>query len=480
MSRKKFFKNVKRKDIIIGVIVTVAVFFGVSYLYMLGSYRINFTNGTTINGIDVSGLTVEEAETKMREGEDDYVLTLKFRNNNTETIYGKDFAFHCVNQYDIEKLLDKQNNRLWFIDILFRKSNDYMIEADFSEEQLKKQLNLMPALQKQNMEAPQDAFPVYKDGSFSIQPEVLGTTLQEKNVYKAVTSAVKKSESTLDMESVYDAPDVKADDKELTEQIPNLNDLVGTKVTYLLPNGKKKVLNGTTLVKWLKKDKNGKHYKDQDRWKAKIKEFVHTLAKEVDTTEQERTFVTHSGETITLPATSYYGWKISEEEEAKQLEKDLKTKKAEKRKPVYSMMEAADLSDNDGFGRDYCEVDLGAQHLWVYKKGKVVLETDVVSGKDDSKHRTPAGAFTAYDMQQNKILRGEKKPNGKYEYETPTKYWIRLTNQGVGLHDAPWRGSFGGSIWKKGGSHGCINLPAAAAAKIYELMSNGTPVIVYY
>ncbi len=480
MSRKKFFKNVKRKDIIIGLVVAIGVFFGVSYLYMLGSYHINFLQGTTINGIDVSGLTVEEAETKVREGEDHYILTLKFRNNKTETIYGKDFAFHCVNPYDIEKLLDEQNNRLWFMNTLFKQNNDYTIEAGFSEQQLKKQLNSMPALQKKNMEAPKDAFPVYKDGAFSIQPEVLGTTLQEKNVYNAVTEAVKKSQATLDMESVYDSPTVKADDKNLTEQIPNLNDLVATKVTYLLPNGKKKVLNGTMLVKWLKKDKNGRYRKDKSLWNEKIKNFVHTLAEEVDTTYEERTFITHAGTEITLPASPYYGWKIDEEKEAEQLEKDLKTKKAEKREPVYSKREAADISDNYGFGQDYCEVDLGAQHLWIYKKGKVVLETDVVSGKDDSEHKTPAGAFTAYDMQQNKILRGERKPNGQYEYETPTKYWIRLTERGVGLHDAPWRGSFGGSIWKRGGSHGCINLPAAAAAKIYELMSNGTPVIVYY
>jgi lipoprotein-anchoring transpeptidase ErfK/SrfK len=53
-------------------------------------------------------------------------------------------------------------------------------------------------------------------------------------------------------------------------------------------------------------------------------------------------------------------------------------------------------------------------------------------------------------------------------------------NGGVGLHDADsWRSSYGGSIYKTNGSHGCINLPLSAAKTIYETVSAGWPVIVY-
>ena len=50
---------------------------------------------------------------------------------------------------------------------------------------------------------------------------------------------------------------------------------------------------------------------------------------------------------------------------------------------------------------------------------------------------------------------------------------------GWGLHDADWRSSFGGSIYKGGGSHGCVNLPPDVAKKMYAQMEVGTPVIVY-
>ena len=47
------------------------------------------------------------------------------------------------------------------------------------------------------------------------------------------------------------------------------------------------------------------------------------------------------------------------------------------------------------------------------------------------------------------------------------------------LHDASWRSSFGGNIYKTSGSHGCVNLPPAAAKKIFENIEDGDPVIVY-
>ena len=47
------------------------------------------------------------------------------------------------------------------------------------------------------------------------------------------------------------------------------------------------------------------------------------------------------------------------------------------------------------------------------------------------------------------------------------------------MHDATWRSEFGGTIYKTGGSHGCINLPHSVAKKIYENISAGMPVLCY-
>ena len=59
---------------------------------------------------------------------------------------------------------------------------------------------------------------------------------------------------------------------------------------------------------------------------------------------------------------------------------------------------------------------------------------------------------------RNKTLRGTKKPDGTYEYETPVAYWMPF-NGGIGFHDATWQSSFGGNRYLSHGSHGCVNMP---------------------
>ena len=71
------------------------------------------------------------------------------------------------------------------------------------------------------------------------------------------------------------------------------------------------------------------------------------------------------------------------------------------------------------------------------------------------------------DRERNRVLRGTKQPNGKYEYESPVSYWMPF-NKGIGLHDASWRSTFGRDIYINSGSHGCINLPTGFAGSLYS------------
>jgi len=53
-------------------------------------------------------------------------------------------------------------------------------------------------------------------------------------------------------------------------------------------------------------------------------------------------------------------------------------------------------------------------------------------------------------------------------------------NGDIGIHDATWRSKFGGQIYITDGSHGCINTPYDVASKIFEYITQGTPVICYF
>ena len=51
-------------------------------------------------------------------------------------------------------------------------------------------------------------------------------------------------------------------------------------------------------------------------------------------------------------------------------------------------------------------------------------------------------------------------------------------NGGEGLHDATWRSSFGGTIYKNSGSHGCVNLPLKTAEQVYGIVHTKDNVLV--
>ena len=165
-----------------------------------------------------------------------------------------------------------------------------------------------------------------------------------------------------------------------------------------------------------------------------------------------------------------YGWKINQSEETEALKQILLSCESQEREPVYSQTAAS--HDANDYGNTYAEINLTAQHMFFYKEGKLVVESDFVSGNESRGWSTPAGVYPLTYKQRNATLKGEN-------YATPVSYWMPF-NGGIGMHDAYWRSSFGGRIYKTNGSHGCINLPPAVAKTIYENISAGMPVLCYH
>ena len=109
--------------------------------------------------------------------------------------------------------------------------------------------------------------------------------------------------------------------------------------------------------------------------------------------------------------------------------------------------------------------------MYFYKDGKKILESDFVSGNVSKGYTTPPGLFSLTYKQRDATLKGQG-------YASPVKFWMPF-NGGIGFHDASWRNTFGGTIYKKNGSHGCVNMPYAAAKTLFENVYAGMPVICY-
>lgn len=175
-------------------------------------------------------------------------------------------------------------------------------------------------------------------------------------------------------------------------------------------------------------------------------------------------FTDFNGEVHSIP---YETWTTSvnieaEVAEVKQCMKQLDMQKD--RKPIMTS-ECGEIPSR------YVEVDISDQVLYVINNGEVIMSSDCVTGHEGV-HDTPVGVFRVSEMMKGKTLTG-------VGYSSYVSRWIRLNERGIGLHDANWRSSFGGTIYKKDGSHGCINLPSAFAGELFKYLEIGDCVVIH-
>ena len=232
------------------------------------------------------------------------------------------------------------------------------------------------------------------------------------------------------------------------------------------------VLDYQTFKDWMTVDSSGNVSFDWNH----IADWIGQLADKYDTFGTDETFHTSLGETVTVTSMNY-GWKMDEETEAAWLDETLKSGESATRQPQWLESAMARGEEND-IGDTYVEIDITNQRMWFYKDGQCLVDTPVVTG-DATKdgYETPLGLYCLFDKEAKAILRGADNLSGK-SYNTPVDYWMPF-NGGVGIHDAKWRASFGGTLYQGNGSHGCVNTPWDQAGIIFDNIEIGTPIVVY-
>lgn len=445
-------------SVVLGILL-IAYISGVVY------YSSHYLEGTVINGIDVSKMTVEELEHTIAS----YALTIKERGIEDNDVYveginGTDIDMQIVSDSGISDILKAQNQFLWFKKGNHTYTKEMLI--DYDEEKLQEAILQLKGFNKKHANKPTDAtVSEYKEGKgYSIIKEKQGNFLDKNKTKEAVTNAVCNLETEINLEEAdcYLKPSVYAEDEELKDLISDINTYTGVEITYTFGENVETV-NGSMIAEWIVID-NFKADLDSEL----VAEYVATLRKKYDTIFRDRTFTTSYGKTVTVKGGDY-GWWMNYVKEAEELTQMIKGGMSGERKPVY-YQEAAQYGAND-YGDTYVEINLTAQHLFLYKDGTKILETDFVSGNTSAKMGTPVGTYGITYKERYSVLVGET-------YESTVSYWMPF-NGDIGMHDAIWKTQFGKDFYKKDGSHGCINLPYLTAKKIYQEIEKGTPVICY-
>ena len=467
-SKKK--KGAKIALIALGSIIGLLVLVYAGFAVYFSSHFLFFTE---INGTDFSFKDVEQVEDYMKKQVSDYTLTLEESDGGKEQISGNDISIEYIAGEQLEKIMEDQDNLLWPKSIWEHPKIESKIGVKYDEAALAGVVANLKCKNPENQTPPVDARPEFQEGQFGVVPEVVGTQINTEVFNAKIAEAINGFQPTLNLSEAgcYVMPRFVSDSPEVLAAKDAMNSYLRANITYDF-NPNTEVVDASVISQWVRVDGDMNVTFDE----GQVRAYVQSLADKYNTKGRPRSFTTATGNVVTVEGGSY-GWLIDQEAEYNALIANIQNGETVTREANYASR-AASHGGSD-VGSTYAEVDLSAQHIYFIQNGQVVLQSGCVTGNPNKGNATPQGVYSLAYKALDQTLRGTKKPDGTYEYETPVKYWMPF-NGGIGFHDATWQPAFGGNLYQTRGSHGCVNLPYDIAGQLYNLISAGVPVVCHY
>lgn len=467
--------------VIIGICIVLAVGYAAAGVYFSG----HFYNGTVINGCDVSGLSSDEAKEKLKSSVDGYVLTLEEHNGYTETISGSDIDLTVSITDTFDALLKNQGGFAWASHLFGSReftADENMINYTYDNVKLSEIVDSLDCISPEYPIEAKNASLILMDGEFQIVPEDVGNTAQRDKLEEKIKISIESQKDTINLteEDIYDKPSVYSDDPEIVAKKDLCENLINIEIDLIFGYSDEHI-DIQTILDWIgvTKQDDGEYTLTVDR--DAVAEYVKTLSEKYNTFGKPKTFAATRGDVVEI-IYGDYGWLLDSNYAIDKITElvlsgqsvtlDLSDHSEASNQWWTQTAVGYDANGNDYFGTTYAEVSISEQHMWMYQDGVLALETDVVTGNPNLGNDTPQGAFKIRYKELNATLRGPG-------YVTPVAYWMVFADD-VGFHDATWQPNFGGDLYYSNGSHGCVNMPIDQAEKLYDLVYDGMPVLVYY
>ncbi len=440
-------------------------------VYLAGAFFFagHYYWGTRIDGRDYSFQARERVREEILNPSVNYRLSILGREGMTDVLTPEELGMTYAFDDTLERVNAGMTGLGW--PAMLWQDNSYELPKTilYDQEALERRLERSPFWDEKKVREPVDArIGEYVEGEgYSIIKEDPGTVLNHDLVLAAVEEALENLTEELDLTEgdFYSQAEVRADDPELEKALETANRYVSARITYTW-NDVTQVVDGSLIHKWIRIEGSQVELDEEA-----VRDFINGMAREHDTFGKNRRFITTDGEELVLKGGSY-GWWSDRAAETEALAESVRKGEQEEREPAFFSRGYARGTAGEDIGSSYVEIDLGEQHLYLYIDGEILLESDLVSGNLSRGYGTPAGVFGLTYKERDATLTGET-------YASHVDYWMPF-NGNIGMHDASWRGEFGGDIYMNSGSHGCINLPPQVAAQIYEHVERGFPVICYY
>lgn len=470
-------KKSAKKPAIIAAVSVVAVLL-VVYLAGFAFFSGHFFPNTNLNNEDLSMQPSDALADKIQNQADSYTLTIsgqgfKYSFQQGETAI--DIDAHQI----AEDAAKRQDVPLWFIEVFRQHDVSDIVVADYEEGALDSVIDEQVKAFNENQDASVDATVTYSQpvDAFVLKPEVYGTQLDAEAVCAKAGQCIMEMRTDCQLtEDDLIKPKVVSSDTRVMDAVQKANDLFPDSVSLML-NGSVKAatIDKATFGGWL--------YINPDDYSLVISQdgvtsWVEDKASGMNTVGSKRTWTREDGKVCTVSGGTF-GWKVDTSSLSQK---------------VYDALVAGGATSIDipcsqsgnvytGAGeRDwgaYVDVDITEQTARYYDaSGNLLHSCGVVTGKPVQGRNTPTGVYYLNNKESPSTLVGYKS-NGEKDYETKVTYWMPFVGNSVGLHDAPWQASFGGSRYQTNGSHGCVNLSTSDAQWFYQNLSKGVCIVTH-
>lgn len=477
LTTKKKMSTGKKVALVLSAVVVVLL----AAAYVVGGvfFSTHFYPNTKFNAKDVSFQSDNEFVSEVEAIVPYYVLTI------TGEDYIQEISADQVNlKVDPKQLkrdaFEAQQAWSWPIKIFGDHDVSDMIEASFDQGKVQKLL--APSVEEHNKvaEPSVDAMIAYdqKRDTLVVQEEFYGNVIDLPVFIERVDECLAGMQSALHIDSsVCVQPVILSTDERFKAALPAAQDLINGEIELTMAEGSVSAgkVGKDLLVTWLTLD-------PETLMPTLDQELVTTWADkkgiELNTVGTKRTFLRGDGQTVDVSG-GVYGWKVNTADLASTLIGNVTA--GNFATIDIPCEQTADVYNGAG-ERDwgaYVDVDISEQKVRYFNENNEMLyETNCVTGDATRGRSTPTGIYYLRAKKSPEILTGLN-ADGSKDYETHVTYWMPFIRNSIGLHDASWRGRFGGTIYRGNGSHGCVNLPTDAAKWFYENLTTNTAVLVH-
>jgi lipoprotein-anchoring transpeptidase ErfK/SrfK len=468
LSRKKsviWYKNWKLVTTIIIIIISLL-------LAAISIYQAtHFNSNIKINDIEVSGLTADHALKKLQTS----VLTNEVYIGDQQILNGKDtqMGYTEMDLPVIKKLLKNQ----WTFFPSFKTKNYSLMPSEqdmYRNQILKTELEQKLISMNQDLKAPTDAHAILEEGKIIVSKSMKGEQYDVTTLIKEYEK--KEYTSEIHLNSVYLEP-IKEDSEIVKNQEQKLQEFLHHTVEYKVQD-QAHSLRASDLIKNASLSEDMEVLIDPSDINKKIAEINDSQS----TLGKNFTFKTHSGKQISVKGQGY-GWALDVKKETALIKEAFeKGEKSISASNIYgngwsNEGYGYEAITNNGIGDTYAEVSIADQRIWIYKDGKLVESTHVVTGKHITGEDTSPGVWYILYKRSPYTLTGSSAGNPNYSIEVD--YWAPFTNSGQGFHDASWRNNWANNAYLTAGSGGCVNVPPSVMKSVYDNLSIYDPVVVY-